>query len=286
MITTAYRHSEDFWAEHQQLILAHILDAELVYLNARNNIGVEQGFFGAAVKDENGTLLAIQTLSYPMIFFADGTGLTKLAAQMARYLTDQRKIPDHLNGDSASTAVMTEAFAACGAVYQAGRRLYQRKCEQLPEAPAPCPPLVNANEVDYDFTEDYQGFLRESHTVYDPAKLKTDIAAMLKSNDLYVLMEQNTVVTMGRLQRKIPGARAVGVIYTPPRYRGRGYSTCCTRQLTRLILDGGYAYAYLYAEADNPVSNHVYEKLGYRKTNDFIEYHLAGQALRPGGRGI
>jgi predicted GNAT family acetyltransferase len=43
--------------------------------------------------------------------------------------------------------------------------------------------------------------------------------------------------------------------------------------LTRRIFAAGYQYAFLYAEADNPVSNRIYEKLGYEKTDDFIEYH-------------
>jgi|GEM_PF-3594243 len=273
MTITAYRHSEDFWADHQKVILAHIWKAELVYLNARNNISTEQGFFGAAVTDEHNTLLAIQTRRYPMIFFADGGAVQPLATRMARYLTEHHQIPAVFNGDCVSTAIMLDAFAQNGLCYHAGRHLYQRKCERLNDSKTPELPLINANEISYDFTEDYHRFLEECHANYDPEKLQQDIATMLANDDLYVLMEGNNVVTMGRLQRKLPGARAVGVIYTPPRYRGRGYSTCCTKQLTRRIFESGYDCAYLYAEADNPVSNHVYEKLGYRKINDFIEYH-------------
>ena len=75
--------------------------------------------------------------------------------------------------------------------------------------------------VAYDFTKDYHDFLDECHAVYDPAKLRTDIETMLHQNDLYVLSDQGAVVTMGRLQRILPGGRAVGVIYTPPKYRGQ-----------------------------------------------------------------
>ena len=45
------RHSDDFWTDNQAVILAHILRAELVYLNAHNHIAAERGFFGMAVKD-------------------------------------------------------------------------------------------------------------------------------------------------------------------------------------------------------------------------------------------
>ena len=273
MNTTEYRHSEDFWTDNRAVILAHILQAELVYLNARNNIGTEQGFFGAAVKDGEDTLLAIQTLPYPMIFFFCGQNPLPLAARMADYLVETDRIPAVINGNLASTQVVIDALKQRGVDYRAGRHLLQRKCETLTEVKTLTLPLVNANLVSYDFQEDYQNFLEECHALYDPGKVQQDIDTMLKNNDLYVLVDRDAVVTMGRLQRQIPGARAVGVIYTPPKYRGHGYSTCCTYQLTRRIFRNGCSYAYLYAEADNPVSNHVYAKLGYEKTDDFIEYH-------------
>ena len=274
MTSTEYSHSEAFWADNQAVILRHILPAELVYLNARNNIGAEQGFFGMAIRDGQSTLLSIQTLPYPMIFFGYGEALEALAAQMAEQLTACGRIPAVINGNLASTAPIVAAFQKQGRSYRAGRHLLQRQCTALSDVPTADLPLVNANETDYDFTKDYRDFLEECHAIYDPGKLTQDIETMLGHNDLFVLLDRGAVVTMGRLQRIIPGARAVGVIYTPPQYRGHGYSTCCTQQLTRRIFESGYDYAYLYAEADNPISNHVYEKLGYVKTDDFIEYHL------------
>ena len=273
MNTAEYSHSEAFWADHQALILRHILEAELVYLNARNNIGADQGFFGASVSDGENMLLAIQTIPYPMIFFGHGKALRPLADRMAELLFRRGKIPAVINGNLASTSAVLDALKTQGAAYRAGRHLLQRKCTALVDIPTLDMPLVNANDVDYDFSRDYQNFLEECHAIYDPNRLQKDITAMLANNDLYVLTDRGAVVTMGRLQRKLPDGRAVGVIYTPPEYRGHGYSTCCTKQLTRRVFEAGYAYAYLYAEADNPVSNHVYAKLGYEKTDDFVEFH-------------
>ncbi|MFH1512685.1 MAG: GNAT family N-acetyltransferase [Bacillota bacterium] len=273
MNITEYSHSETFWTDNQAVILKHILEAELVYLNARNNIGAEQGFFGAAIKDGDNTLLAIQTPPFPMIFFTCGGNPEPLARRMAEHLIKTEKVSSVINGNLASMQAVRDAFAELGIPYRAGRRLLQRKCEKLIDVETLDLPLVNANEVAYDFTEDYRNFLEECHAIYDPGKVRQDIDKMLQNNDLYVLVDHGAVVTMGRLQRMIPGARAVAVIYTPPKYRGRKYSTCCTKQLTRLIFRDGYDYAYLYAEADNPVSNRVYEKLGYEVANEFIEFH-------------
>ncbi len=276
MHTIRYAHSDDFWTDNQAVILSHILRAELVYLNAHNHIAADRGFFGMAVKDGDSVLLAIRTAPYPMIFFGCGDALHPLATQAAEVLAEQGLIPDALHGDAASTQAVIAALEKKGARYRTGRHLIQRRCDALADLQTLALPLVNANTVAYDFMKDYRDFLDECHAAYDPAKLQTDIETMLRQNDLYVLTDHGAVVTMGRLQRILPGGRAVGVIYTPPKYRGQGYSTCCTQKLTRRIFEAGYAFAYLYAEADNPVSNHVYEKLGYAKTDDFIEYHRIG----------
>lgn len=276
MHTIRYAHSDDFWTDNQAVILSHILRAELVYLNAHNHIAADRGFFGMAVKDGASVLLAIRTAPYPMIFFGCGDALQPLAAQAAEVLAEQGLIPDALHGDAASTQAVIAALEKKGARYRTGRHLIQRRCDALSDLQTLPLPLVNANTVAYDFMKDYRDFLDECHAAYDPAKLQTDIETMLRQNDLYVLTDHGAVVTMGRLQRILPGGRAVGVIYTPPKYRGQGYSTCCTQKLTRRIFEAGYTFAYLYAEADNPVSNHVYEKLGYAKTDDFIEYHRVG----------
>jgi len=59
------------------------------------------------------------------------------------------------------------------------------------------------------------------------------------------------------------GAR-IGLVYTPPELRGRGYGTAITGSLAQLLLNEGQAWVSLFADNANPVSNGIYRRLGFR----------------------
>jgi hypothetical protein len=59
------------------------------------------------------------------------------------------------------------------------------------------------------------------------------------------------------------GAR-VSLVYTPPAFRGRGYASACVTALSRELLAGGKRHCCLYTDLSNPVSNRIYQRIGYR----------------------
>ena len=72
------------------------------------------------------------------------------------------------------------------------------------------------------------------------------------------------LVSMACIGGHARGLCRVGPVYTPPERRGRGYAAALVAWVTRGILERG-EQACLFAEADNPVSNRVYLRLGYRE---------------------
>lgn len=69
----------------------------------------------------------------------------------------------------------------------------------------------------------------------------------------------------------MPHGRSVGPVYTPPYFRGKGYATSAVAQLSRLLLRQGNDYCALFADLSNPISNHVYQKIGYRPLCDYAQ---------------
>ena len=59
------------------------------------------------------------------------------------------------------------------------------------------------------------------------------------------------------------GVSRVGPVYTPPGVRGRGYAGAVTAVVTQAFYDGGAERVILYTDAANPISNAVYERIGY-----------------------
>lgn len=63
------------------------------------------------------------------------------------------------------------------------------------------------------------------------------------------------------------GSSRIGPVYTPPEHRGRGYAAWVVALLTQQILDAG-ARPCLYTDQANPISNKVYERIGYVRVQD------------------
>lgn len=63
------------------------------------------------------------------------------------------------------------------------------------------------------------------------------------------------------------GARVLA-IYTPPEKRGRGYAQAMTAALTERALSEG-RWCTLFTDADNPITNKIYPRLGYRYLSEY-----------------
>lgn len=69
-----------------------------------------------------------------------------------------------------------------------------------------------------------------------------------------------------------PSGIRIGMVYTPPEQRRKGYATALVTALSRHQLDSGRKFCFLFADLKNPVSNSIYQKIGYRPVYDFTEY--------------
>ena len=63
----------------------------------------------------------------------------------------------------------------------------------------------------------------------------------------------------------------VGPVYTPPRFRGRGFGSAVTAAVSRWARTAGAEHVLLFTDLANPTSNSIYQKLGYRPVADTCE---------------
>lgn len=71
-----------------------------------------------------------------------------------------------------------------------------------------------------------------------------------------------------------PNGVRVNSVYTPPELRGRGYATSCVAALSAHLLGTGKKFCFLYTDLDNPTSNRIYARIGYRPVCDTAEWSL------------
>ena len=63
-------------------------------------------------------------------------------------------------------------------------------------------------------------------------------------------------------------------MYTLPRHRGRGYATTLVGAMVRQCLGAGVQRVFLVTDLDNPTSNGVYARLGFRPVSDQVRIDL------------
>jgi hypothetical protein len=74
------------------------------------------------------------------------------------------------------------------------------------------------------------------HIEDEAAYMQSQIPNIIKKDCLYV-WENGEVVSMADLRRETAHGIAVSLVYTPPRWRNRGYATSCVAQLTHWIFE-------------------------------------------------
>ena len=81
----------------------------------------------------------------------------------------------------------------------------------------------------------------------------------------YILEKKGKIISQAVIGRKLIKGQCISGVYTINEERGKGYAYNLVYALSKKCLDEGAEYCVLFTDADNPISNHVYEKIGYHK---------------------
>jgi predicted GNAT family acetyltransferase len=116
-----------------------------------------------------------------------------------------------------------------------------------------------------------EGFMTEAG---ETQGIPREVAASRISAGQLYLWDEREPVSMAAWTGKTPGGVRVNLVYTPPDKRGRGYATACVAALSRQLLGEGNRFCCLYTDLDNPTSNAIYARIGYRPVSDASMYTL------------
>lgn len=73
---------------------------------------------------------------------------------------------------------------------------------------------------------------------------------------------------------RTPHGVRVGYVYTPPPLRRSGYATACVAAVSQRLLDDGYDFCILYTDVDNPTSNAICARIGYKPVADVCDIEV------------
>ena len=87
----------------------------------------------------------------------------------------------------------------------------------------------------------------------------------------YILEKDGKIVSTASINRHLTKGKSIGNVFTPIEERGKGYAYNIVYRLSKEFLDSGLEYCVLFTDDSNPISNHIYEKIGYERRADVTE---------------
>lgn len=107
----------------------------------------------------------------------------------------------------------------------------------------------------------------------DRARAARSVDMRLRSQAISdCIWEDGRPVSFTSAFRGTPNGARIGPVWTPPELRGRGYASACVAQASRMLLDEGRRFCFLFTNLANPTANHIYQAIGYRPVVDVDEY--------------
>ncbi|MBD5116295.1 MAG: GNAT family N-acetyltransferase [Ruminococcaceae bacterium] len=261
-----YNSGKEFIEENREIFDKYPL--ETVFYEANANAMYDDMSNGFAVKayDENGFMLAIRNLHFPMVLFGDSRFCGELAEELYRNNLTFTKLVD--TGGHAD-AFFESYEKAAGGTHKLSLKMDIMKCHSLKDVDTSeikAVDLSNAEEIAELNVEFSKEALNEEYDYnYALERVKSQIA------DYSVIFRDGRIAAIAKKTRETDRLCGISFVYTRREYRGQGFARKVVAFITKSILDSG-KLPYLYVNKSNPVSNHLYLSMGFEYVNPQTEY--------------
>jgi predicted GNAT family acetyltransferase len=234
--------------------------------------------------EEGGALRLAAIMTPPhrlQLSCSESTTEGRAAALADSLQRDGWDIPGVMGPAGEAKAVVERLAALAGRGYRLENRLRLYELRSVAQPPPARGRLRTALPADRPFLTRWW-YDAQMEMFGKAERAEAERTALFRLGDGAVsLWEDGRPVSMAVRTRPTENGISVGMVYTPPNFRRRGYATACVTELSRLLLNEGRQFCSLYADLANPVSNSIYRRIGYRPVCDFEEYGFLESAKSP-----
>ncbi len=178
-----------------------------------------------------------------------------------------------VNGPAALAGQVAAVWTASGGRAELGgaTRLFRLGTLRPPE-PLPTGKARPATDADLDLLAAWVGaFNREAA---EPSADTRRAAEDRLSFGGWTLWDDGEPVSLVGRSRMAAGMIRIAPVYTPPRFRRRGYAAAATVAATQSALDAGAGEVVLFTDLTNPTSNALYRRIGYEPVHDRLVFRF------------
>ena len=277
MIVRSFSDAASFLEVAEQWLLEHITENNLV-LGIASNARSQKDYYGvepwcALVQDNDRPVLAaLRTPPRPVVL-----SLGDPAAAPALVAAVQAEQPDNpgVIGPHEECVAFATAWTGEGWHQAMAMRAYELlEVSPDPRRPAGVLRPVRPTEAEL-LTTWVQGFRRDAH-LRDPTPATEAVQRMMQGARAFMFEVDGRPVATVAGSSDLPEAARIGMVYTPPPLRGHGYGSAATAALSARLLAEGARACFLFTDLDNPTSNAIYQRIGYRAVCDYADLKFEG----------
>lgn len=223
-----------------------------------------------AVFDEVGHVTAVATQTPPFgLVLSEIDDPAVVAALAERLAADGAELPT-AGGPVEVVRSFAEHWAGIAGVtasVQTRERIYEASAVVHPgDVPGAMRPYTDADRptaIDW-----MRAFFDEAMPGSPEARVERFVDDRASGIGSLVLWEHDgRPVSIAGHAGETPNGARVGPVYTPPDLRGRGYASALTAALSERLLERK-RFCFLFTDLENPTSNSIYQRIGYRPVTD------------------
>jgi uncharacterized protein len=211
----------------------------------------------------NGQIIVTAVKTWHKLIVTGYTETREALEPLAAYLVTQRVQLTGLFGTVFHTHALAEIL---GRPVTEHIGILVHELQQVNTAPFPEGSFQPATASDLELLLDWT-LCFENDIGMKPPKKREEIQPLVErralSGDYFKWVRNGETVSIAAVVRKTKNTGIIGIVYTPPALRGKGYASGCVQALSTHLLQQGFSRCGLFTDADNPVSNAIYYKIGY-----------------------
>jgi predicted GNAT family acetyltransferase len=232
-------------------------------------------FLATVHKQDHLKLAAFLTQPWPLLIHAEKTPDQPLWSAFLKYLRDNHI---SLTGVNAKKS-LSEPFALqwcrknnCTPVMKMHMKFFS--LHQVQPVKACSGHLLKADMTQKDLLVEWaEQFNREVQLDENEQYIRSHVDFTIRTGNAFLWVDKEPVCMTFR-ERPYQNGVSIGYVYTPEKHRRKGYATNCAAQVSNQSLSEGFHHCTLFTDAQNPTSNSIYQKIGYRYLCDFAYYNF------------
>jgi uncharacterized protein len=228
----------------------------------------------AIVTEQNQVRFAVfMTPPWPLVLYAESMPTPQLWSSLIVYLRERNLPVSGVNAEKNLSDYFAQQWCRMNRCKKTIKMTMKFFSLHQVQPVKPCSGhLLKADDTYDDLILKWaEQFQKEAQLNEDDQYIKSHVTSSIQAGNVFLWVDDEPVCMTFR-ERPQRNGISIGYVYTPKDLRQHGYATNCVAEVSRRCLLEGYHRCTLFTDVKNPISNSIYQKIGYRYVCDYLYY--------------